>query len=289
MGETNEQKAALRLQAYLGTFIDILGQGSKLRELREFQWWQLTPETKTLLSETYGRVQRFRHLYRRFIGSFFKSRHLEKQFLNSNPKDEELALLNASRVGDLRVSCIADSIITLVPIHVKEGVFPFASVLALMAACCNTILSSLCEHRAIRGGIALGPCVFNSETDEVYGSAISVAVELEKQANWPRLLVDPEIVRVATIFAEHRGAEKAEQLNSTLAQRCLSLVAEDDDGRLILDYLGQGIRQVYDIPERITDNAERFVLSQVSEHAGNEKLLHKYTRVKEYFEKRKQP
>jgi len=289
MADPNEREATLRLQAYAATFIDILGQGSKLRKLRESQWWQLTPETKTLLSETYGRVQRFRHLYRSFLDAFFKPSHLEKQFLNSKPTNEELALWNASRVSDLRVTCIADSIIALVPIQVKGGVFPFASVLALMGACCNTILSSFCERRAIRGGIALGPCVFNTETDEVYGSAVSVAVELEKSAGWPRLLVDPEIFRVATIFAEHCGTERAERLNATLAQHCLSLVAQDDDGRLVLDYLGQGVRRLYDIPKRITDNAEHFILSQVSEHAGNEKILHKYQKVQEYFEKHKYP
>jgi hypothetical protein len=192
-------------------------------------------------------------------------------------------------VSDLQVICIADSIIALVPIQVKNGVFPFASVLALMGACCNTILSSFSEHRAIRGGIALGPCVFNSETDEVYGSAISVAVELEKSANWPRLLVDSEIVRVATTFAEHRGTGKAELLNSTLAQRCLSLVAEDEDGQPVLDYIGRGVRQLYDIPEQIIDKAESFVLSQLSEHAGNETLLGKYKKVHQYFEKHKCP
>ena len=285
MADTNEQKATLRLQAYAATFIDILGQGCKLRRLRESQWWQLTPETRTLLSETYGRVQRFRDLYRRFLASFSKPSHLEKQFLESKPTDEEIALWNASRVSDLRVTCIADSIIALVPIQVKEGVFPFASVLALMGACCNTILSSFCEQRALRGGIALGPCVFNPETDEVYGSAVSVAVELEKSADWPRLLVDPEIVRVGRIFAEHRGTGKAERLNSNMAQHCLSLVAEDDDGKLHLDYLGEGIKRLYNIPQHITDKAKDFILSQVSEHAGNKKLFHKYQKVQGYFRK----
>jgi len=287
MGKPDEHKPNLRLQVYAATFIDILGQGSALRKLRDSEWWHLTPETKRLLSETYGRVQRFRDLYRRFLSGFFKPSHLEQEFIASNPTKALLSLWQASRVHDLQVLCIADSIIALVPIHVRDSIFPFPSVLALMGACCHTILSSFCEHRAIRGGIALGPCVFNSETEEIYGSAISVAVELEKSANWPRLLVDPEIIRVAKTFAEHSGTEKAEHLNATFAQRCLSLVVDDDDGQPILDYLGRGVRQLYDIPERISSKAEGFILSQVSEHAGNEKILDKYRKVQQYFEKHK--
>lgn len=288
MEKPDQHKANLRLQAYAATFIDILGQGSALRELRNSEWWKLTPNTKRLLSETYGRVQRFRDLYRRFLNSFFKPSHLEQEFVVSNPSKGELTLWQASRVHDLRVLCIADSIIALVPIQVRDGVFPFSSVLALMGACCNTILSSFCEHRAIRGGVALGPCIFNSETEEVYGSAISVAVELEKSANWPRLLVDPEIIRVANTFAEHSSTRKADRLNATFAQRCLDLVVEDEDGQPIIDYLGPSVRQLYVIPERISGKAEEFILSQLSEHSGNKKVLDKYKKVQQYFEKHKQ-
>jgi hypothetical protein len=51
MHKPDEHKANLRLQAYAATFIDILGQGSTLRKLRDSEWRQLTPETKRLLSD----------------------------------------------------------------------------------------------------------------------------------------------------------------------------------------------------------------------------------------------
>ena len=69
------------------------------------------------------------------------------------------------------------------------------------------------------------------------------------------------------------------------AQLCLSLVAEDDDGKLHLDYLGEGFRHLYTIPDKITEKARHFILSQVSEHAGDERLFHKYQKVQEYFRK----
>ena len=126
----------------------------------------------------------------------------------------------------------------------------------------------------------LSDVLFNSETDEVYGSALSIAYELEKEADWPRLLVDSELVRVARIYADKTGAENA--LNATMAQQCLSLIAQDDDGQFILDYLGPNIRKLYGIPAPITDKAKKFILSQVSEHS---KLLYKYEKVQEYFKK----
>jgi hypothetical protein len=286
MTEDEKQKATLSLRAYTAIFLDILGQSSKLQKLRELQWWHLTDETKTLLSETYGRVRRFRDVLDRFLSKFEQPTHIGRQFLESSPTAQELTLWNASRMSDnLRITSISDSIIALFPIQVRDGVFPFSSILMLMGACCNTMLSSLCEQRAIRGGMAIGPCIYNSDTDEVYGSAVSVAVELEKSADWPRILVDPEIVRVGRVFAAYKGTSKADKLNSTFAQLCLSLVAEDADGRLHLDYLGEGIRHLYDIPAVLTEKARHFIVSQISEHAGDERLLHKYQKVQEYFRK----
>jgi hypothetical protein len=282
--DSTEHNGNLTLRPYIAIFIDILGQGNKLQELRKLEWWKLTPETKTLLSETYGCVRSFRN---RYLGchNIILPSSIEINFLNSNPPDEHLKLWNASYVNDLQVIFLADSIIAHAPIQVSNDIFPFASVEKLMRACCLNIILSFWERRSIRGGIAIGPCIFNRETKEVYGSALSIAVDLEKDADWPRLLVDSELVRVARIYADKTGKENAH--NATMAQRCLSLIAEDDDGKLILDYLGQGFRQPCEIEKFsfITEKAKEFILSQVSEHSNNPKILQKYEKVRDYFKK----
>lgn len=277
------EKPSLYLGSYAVAFIDILGQSRKLRELRNCEWWMLDSVTRTLLSETYGRVSRFRDLYSRFMNSFQKQTDLERDFLASNPTDEDIAIWKASKGDNLEIRFIADSIIAMVPVRVVNGIFPFSAILSLMGASCNAMLASLAEQRAIRGGVALGPCVFNKDTGEVYGSALSVAVELEKKADWPRLLVDQEIFRVAEVFARQEGTDAASRMNATFAQECLNLISKDQDECLILDYLGPGLKQLYDIPEFVTTKANNFIVSQIGEKADDEKVVKKYLKAQEYF------
>jgi hypothetical protein len=273
-----------RLQGYMVSFVDVMGQSDKLKKLRDYEWWKLDDQTQTLLSETYGRVKRFRELYSRFLDNLLKPSKISESFLATNPKEEEIKYWEATRITDLQINYIADSIIAMVPMQAKFGVLPFSSILALMGACCFAILSSFCEHRSIRGGVALGPCVFDPNTNEVYGTSLSIAVELEKKANWPRILVDHELIRVAKVFVDQEGNNIDERLNTTFAKRCLSLVADDIDGKPILDYLGPGIRGLYDIQDKIAQKAFSFVQSQTSKYTKDQNLFYKYDQVKKYFE-----
>jgi hypothetical protein len=277
------EKQSLYLQTYAVAFIDILGQSRKLRELRDCEWWKFDNDTRTILSETYGSVTRFRDLYSRFMRSFQKTTNLERYFLASQPNDEEMAIWKASKGSSLEISFIADSIVAMVPVRVVNGIFPFSAILSLMGASSFAFLSSLAERRAIRGAVAIGPCIFNSETDEVYGSALSIAVDLEKKADWPRLLVDEEIFRIAGDFAHNQNTDTVSRMNTTFAQMCLDLIRKDQDECLILDYLGTGLKKIYDIPEFVINNASDFVASQVAEHIDNDKIVRKYLKVQEYF------
>ncbi|MDY7038018.1 MAG: hypothetical protein SV375_17880, partial [Thermodesulfobacteriota bacterium] len=191
-----------RLQGYMVAFVDVLGQSDKLKKLRDYEWWKLDGQTQVILSETYGDVKRFRKLYGRFLNNLSKPSKISQEFLATNPPEEEIKYWEASRITDLQLKYISDSIMAMVPMQAQFGVLPFSSILAIMGACCFAILSSFSEHRSIRGGLALGPCVFDPNTEEVYGSSVSIAVELEKKANWPRILVDDELIRVAKVFTD---------------------------------------------------------------------------------------
>ncbi len=271
------------LQAYAVAFIDILGQGEKLRDLRGCEWWLLDEKTRNLLSETYGSVSRFRELYNLFMAGLLKPTDIEKEFLASNPSAEDISLWKASKINDTEVKFIADSIFTMVPLGITSGIFPFDKILCFTGASCNAILSSFCEHRAIQGAVSLGPCIVNRELSEVYGSALSIAVELEKKADWPRIIVDEEIVRVANIFAQNTDKEKPSRLNATFAKKCLQLITKDEDDQLILDYLGPGIRKLYDIPDYFETKANEFITKQLSEKKNDDKILRKYKQVQKYF------
>ncbi len=99
------------------------------------------------------------------------------------------------------------------------------------------MLVSLNYKFAVRGGIEIGPCIFNSESQEVYGSALNDAVRYEKEADWIRILIGPELVRYLNECVNLPPSSITYQINCQTALRCLTLITQDESGRYFLDYL----------------------------------------------------
>lgn len=72
-----------------------------------------------------------------------------------------------------------------------------------------------------------------------------------------------------------------------MAQLCMSLLAEDDDGHFIVDYLGTEFRRAITqgIHDELYERAQRYVLRQLQQHrsADDAKLAARYARLAEYF------
>lgn len=275
----------LQLKGYVVAFLDIAGQRIKLGRLRKAKWWTGDDETRKIVRETYGSVTRFRDHHRLFLQASSGLSPVGREFLASNPTKEQREIWEATQKCGQQVSYqyLGDCIITFVPLQVIDGIFPFVSVVDVMGQCCHSILASFCERRAIRGGLAIGPCVHNRETGEVYGSALSEAVKLEEEAKWFRLLVDEELIHLADTVAASEPITPAQRVNVTFAKKCLSLVKRDADGRWILDYLGKGIRKVYDIPQHLETAACGFIQCQIAEMKGTPEIQHKYQMAADYF------
>ncbi len=86
----------------------------------------------------------------------------------------------------------------------------------------------------IRGGISIGR-LFHSD-NFIFGDALIKAYELEsKYAKYPRIILDDEVIEIATKYGEHSPQEEEDYYKE--------LVTRDDDGWLYLDYFEKAMSE----------------------------------------------
>ena len=99
-------------------------------------------------------------------------------------------------------------------------------------------LFSLAAHHPLRAGLDVGVGTRLS-TGEVYGSALERAYFLESNlAKYPRILVGDGLLEYLDWVSAQAPRSDFGQLAVLTAQKCRRFVCEDNDGRSMLDFLG---------------------------------------------------
>ena len=168
------------------------------------------------------------------------------------------------------------------------------TVYSALSAAAVVMLMSLATKHALRGGIDVGLAV-EMGRQEVYGTALARAYRLEsKEAQYPRILVGDELwryINAAIAQFENQDTPVGRSINA-IAKKMMELVAVDEDGKRILDYLGQtmvdnaapgGNHRDYTVRP-----AYEFVLAEQKriEVIGDAKLIPRYASFRKYFESR---
>jgi hypothetical protein len=262
---------------HLVAFIDVLGQRDKFRGLR----LPTNADEKALvagvLADTAGYVLRLRNLFKSQFETFesgLTHPTLTKQMVR--PKF----------VG------FSDSFVMSVPLRNNNGdLIPVTTVYSTMSAASIVMLSSLAWKHALRGGVDVGLAT-EIGPDEIYGTALERAYNLEsKEAEYPRILIGNSLWgylnAASTEFKKHQiGMSKA---LAAITEKLIGFIGVDSDGKRILDYLGAVKDLVTDAEkEHMVLPAYEFVLAEQKCHigAGNEKLIRRYTALRDYFESR---
>ena len=99
------------------------------------------------------------------------------------------------------------------------------------------------------------------DENEIYGPALSRAYALEsKIANYPRVVVGEELIKYLNLIRtlnKNSGLSANDRVNALAAEKSIELLTEDDDGYIIVDYLGSYIRNVF--PKEIVGKAYDFI------------------------------
>ncbi|MGA7190764.1 MAG: hypothetical protein WBY66_19880, partial [Candidatus Acidiferrales bacterium] len=186
-------------------------------------------------------------------------------------------------------------LITSVPLRNDGGdLVGIATVYSALSAAAVVMLMTLASKHPLRGGIDVGLAV-EMGPQEVYGSALARAYALESQvAKYPRIVIGDELWRYfsAAIAQFEKQTTPVGRSITAIAKKMMELVATDEDGKRILDYLGQtmvdnaapaGKHQDY-----IVRPAYEFVLAEQRriKATGDAKLVERYDLFRKYFESR---
>ncbi len=274
---------------YVASFIDILGQKKKLAIWASLPVGKTpTPDLVNVIKETAGTVLDYRN---RFV-EFFKAagKQSNPDWSTSLSRDQQMAYQRVN-YGKLSIQQFADSFVFYFPISNPFGDLTTILLYKNLNACAMAMLVSLGFGVPVRGAVTLGAGV-ELEECTFYGPALVEASYLEaKVAKYPRVIVSKKVQSFLAEGQIYSSDSDVHKVMAGIAVNCRALLAEDDDGQCIVDYVGKGmlgivgqetvwpecVRKVYDFAVA----KERCFIAE-----GDSKLAPRYTRLRKYLESR---
>jgi hypothetical protein len=275
------EKRNFRLGHHLVAFLDVLGQSEKFKQLRLPKTPEEHAEVGEVVRQTAGFVLDLRGAFDKQFQAFEAG--------SPNMQRHTKEPLRPNFIG------ISDSLVTSVPLRNDGGdLVGIVTVYSALSAAAVVMLMSLASKHPLRGGIDVGLAV-EMGPQEVYGTALARAYHLEStEAQYPRIVIGDELWRYfnAAIVEFEKQDTPVGRSMSAIAGKMMELVALDEDGKRILDYLGQtmvdnaapgGNHRDY-----MVKPAYAFVLAEQKRinATGDPKLTARYRLFRRYFESR---
>lgn len=273
-----------KLENVFVVFLDVLGQRSKLRKIRE------VPSTgdeevrvQKIVDETMGTTLAYRGIRDRFMSNVLEPKKAADgthQFLaDLIQSPPEIVSYNLS-----------DALVFATPIFREGGpTHSLKSIFHILIESCNLMAHSLANGFPLRGGIEVAPGILDG--NEVFGPALAKAYEIETHsAEYPRVVVGNNAFQLLTAAADQDDVDDPEKkMMSGIAGACLTLITQDTDGRKMLDPFGKGVfalREDKEFQQRL-NQAIAFAIREEKIHKseGEEKLQARYYRLSAYLEK----
>lgn len=269
---------------YVAGFFDLLGVTNELEKLSGVPDGpdESDDYERTLQSVAYA-IEDFQRSLRTHFDQA-RSSHLGTQ---STP--EFLAFLADLKEPQLTFQTYSDLILVSARMMTDRGRISAATVVPLIGSVSMTMINTLCVSQvAFRGGIDIG--FGTTVNSNFYGHPLLSCYELEsKRAHWPRVLVGDGLRSFLEDPLVASTDEPAlNQVNQALIEQAREMVAIDDDGEMIVDYLATYFVELHDeIGFRsMLDAAHLRVEALQNQFAADPHVGPKYNRQMSYFNSR---
>lgn len=277
----------LIFQEYLVIFIDLIGQREILRKITGIPVSDSEKvEFLELVKKSVGRVLMLRSSFKSYFDGALS--HVPNTALVAPEHRQEFI---DSQKTNFHHYGLSDAIVIAVPLmNENEYCTPIKGVFSALTATCAITLLALSLKIPARAGIDVGVAV-QIDDREIYGPALERAVHIEAQlAEYPRLVVGRELYAYLSGVENQKYQTRLGEIASNMAKQCRKLMVQDTDGRIILDYLGNNVKEVFEnkIEKEIVMNAWGYIKEQHIKHIklGNDKLSSRYFRMSRYFKSR---
>ncbi len=288
MNKRKNKNQKLDYGHYAVAFMDLLGQQDFLRNLHSVPNLDNPQEVDTIkkhLENTYGAVTTMRKLFNTSFEAFSK-RNTDLSKLTTDQRIKFKELTN----NPIKFQSFSDSVVIFMPLRTDTAKLPMRGIFGILGAAATVFTCSLANGHPIRGGIDVGLGMEITE-NEIYGPALSRAYTLEsKIANYPRIIVGNELLRYLEITRDQEPIDETAIVAKKTAEDCIKCLAEDDDGHLFIDYLGEFYRDMFGeiIDVSIIQKAYFHVMDFAAKYQKEKKskLAFRYTLLRNYFENR---
>jgi len=270
---------------YVVCLVDVLGQKERLVGWRELPTDASLPEPFiNAIKKSVGTVVQIREMFEDFFTAV-GDRETPIYFAHH---EELWQRLNECR---LSIQQFADTCVFYAPVAIPSGGVSLRPLYQMLAACSAVMLVSLAAGTPLRGAITVGAGTELGDQD-LYGPGLAEAHYLENEvAEYPRIVVSPHVVEFLRSICERPEEDLYHQGMRLIAKFCFSVLCDDRDGQVILDFLGQAAREAWHRHARLRtaiDEAYAFACRELQRFSDddNGKLAERYRRLREYMESR---
>lgn len=290
MARKKGKKPDIVVSNHVVAFVDLLGQQERLRTfgiLPGIDDQEVLEAFGETLQATYEAVRFMRHTFADYF-AYFSKRKVDTSQLTK----EQRSSFGKMKSNPIQFQGFSDSMIVYLSLTTTEtNKLPMRGVYGVLGAAGITSLVCLARGHPLRGGIDIGWAAEVSKR-EIYGSALARAHALESRiAQYPRVVVGEELRRYLELTRDQEASDIISQAARMAAQTCLGLLAEDHDGQLFLDYLGEGFKSSVpdaDLAAQLFHEAYDHVKRQCekSKKEKNTNLAFRYALLEKYFDSR---
>jgi hypothetical protein len=205
---------------FVVAFVDLLGTEAKNAEIKA------QPEFPAeMLEREVAKVKTFQ---RDFFNFFEDAARTEKKLKLLRPKNMKTAL-EKLQGNDVKSYAFSDSLIFYASLNTQQGrLVPVSSCFSILAALVCAQLWALARGCPFRGGVEVGrAAIFNG--NQILGPALSDAAKLEKQAQFPRILVGNGFRDYLQLNSQLPLDTPESGANRAFAEICIGHICESDE------------------------------------------------------------
>jgi hypothetical protein len=157
---------------------------------------------------------------------------------------------------------------------------------------CGLAIGAFAIGMIFRGGLDVGIGTQIKETNEVYGSALVKAYQLEAEvAEYPRFVVGAGLLDFIETVQNQVPRTVFGKLATHDASACRRMILQDTDGRQMLDFSGAEVKTTLGaaVSASLVSRGYEFVHGEYGKFraSGQDKLASRYFRLEQYYCARK--
>ncbi len=277
-----------KINYYLAVFIDVLGQGQKLKAIKGLPKDNTEAEIfNKLFKETIGAVQGLHVTFESFFESFNKISPEIQTSINSWDEPTRKKFLE-SRKHNLKYLNFSDTVVLYFSLDRENNKAPMRSVYTALASAAASFLINLSSKTPLRGAINIGIGT-ELEKSGIYGPILQNLHCLESEvAKSPRIIIGKELIKMIEVFEneESRHEDMFQLMDKATIPGIKKLISTDEDGKTILNYLDLSISEsLGSRNNEVFTKLKAYVDEQKSLNAENETVLNRYKVLENYIQK----